>query len=46
MADPFEDISTPYGTVPLEDLAATMEITVDYLIHEFLPTSNDPAHQS
>lgn len=34
---PFHPISTPYGNLELEELAAMMETTVDYLILEFLP---------
>ncbi len=29
------DIKTPYGPMPLEELASTMEVTVDQLAHEF-----------
>lgn len=29
------DIKTPYGPMPLEELASTMEVTVDHLAHEF-----------
>lgn len=32
------DITTLYGYMSVEDLAATLETTVDYVIHEFLPT--------
>lgn len=30
------DISTLYGSMSPEQLAATLETTVDYVIHEFL----------
>lgn len=33
----FQSITTPYGPLELEDLAAMLETTVDYVIHEFLP---------
>lgn len=32
----FLPIATPYGPLELEDLAAMMETTVDYLLMEFL----------
>ena len=35
--DQFRAITTPYGFLELEDLAAMLETTVDYVIHEFLP---------
>jgi hypothetical protein len=34
--DKLQDISTPYGEMSVEDLAAMLEVTVDYVIHEFL----------
>jgi hypothetical protein len=33
----FQAITTPYGPLELEDLAAMLETTVDYLLLEFLP---------
>jgi hypothetical protein len=33
----FQSITTPYGPLELEDLAAMLETTVDYLLLEFLP---------
>lgn len=33
----FQAITTPYGPLELEELAAMLETTVDYLILEFLP---------
>lgn len=33
----FGSIRTPYGFLELEDLAAMLETTVDYVIHEFMP---------
>ena len=35
--DEFRAITTPYGPLELEDLAAMLETTVDYLLMEFLP---------
>lgn len=33
----FKAITTPYGFLELEDLAAILETTVDYVLLEFLP---------
>lgn len=33
----FQAITTPYGPLELEELAAMLETTVDYLLLEFLP---------
>jgi hypothetical protein len=35
--DQFRSITTPYGFLELEDLAAILETTVDYVVLEFLP---------
>lgn len=35
--DQFKAITTPYGFLELEDLAAILETTVDYVLLEFLP---------
>ena len=35
--DQFKAITTPYGFLELEDLAAMLETTVDYVVLEFLP---------
>lgn len=36
------DITTLYGSVSPEGLASTMETTVDYVIHEFMPIESNP----
>jgi hypothetical protein len=34
----FESVQTLYGPLSLEELAAMLEVTVDYVMMEFLPS--------
>lgn len=39
------DITTLYGSMSPEELASTLEVTVDYVIDEFMPPSRSDGYQ-